>query len=70
MKKLDAVMTVLVVLGALNWGFVGLFTFDLFDFYCEQTAMNRAVYTLIGFAGFFKVIYWLRGNWTSQFRED
>ncbi len=52
MKKLDGVMMVLVILGALNWGLVGLFAFDLFDFFLEQPWLDRVMYTIVGFAGF------------------
>jgi len=69
MKKLDSVMTVLVIIGALNWGFVGLFNFDLFDFFFEQTNVDRVVYAIVGFAGLFKVIYWITGNWKTRFEE-
>ncbi len=70
MKKLDGVMMVLVILGALNWGLVGLFAFDLFDFFLEQPWLDRVMYTIVGFAGFFKVIYWMRGNWKTRFEEN
>lgn len=70
MKKLDGFVTVLVILGALNWGFVGLFGFDLFDFVLEQYWLDRFFYTLVGFAGLFKIIYWIRGNWKTQFVDN
>ena len=70
MKKLDGVMMVLVILGALNWGLIGLFSFDLFDFFLEQPWLDRVMYTLVGFAGLFKVIYWMRGNWKTRFEEN
>jgi uncharacterized membrane protein YuzA (DUF378 family) len=42
----------LVVVGALNWGLVGLFQFDLVAelFGGPETAASRAVYTLVGLA--------------------
>lgn len=69
MKRIDNVVTVLIVLGALNWGLVGLFNFDLFDFFFENSTADRTLYTIIGLCGLFKVIYWVTGNWQTRFEE-
>ncbi len=69
MKRIDSVAMFLTILGALNWGLIGLFTFDLFDFFFEQTLVDRIIYIIIGFAGLFKVIYWITGNWKTKFEE-
>ena len=40
---------ILVLIGALNWGLVGLFDFDLVAFlFGEMSLLTRFVYTLIG----------------------
>lgn len=40
---------VLVLVGALNWGLVGLFDFDLVaTIFGEMTTLSRAVYILVG----------------------
>lgn len=43
----------LVIIGALNWGLVGLFGFDLvaFLFGGQMSLVSRIVYTLVGIAG-------------------
>ncbi|MBP2019133.1 uncharacterized membrane protein YuzA (DUF378 family) [Symbiobacterium terraclitae] len=43
----------LVVIGALNWGLIGLFGFDLvaFLFGGQMSLISRIVYTLVGIAG-------------------
>ena len=39
----------LVLIGALNWGLVGTFNFDLVAFlFGEMTVMTRIVYILVG----------------------
>ena len=50
---LDRAALLLVIIGALNWGAVGLFGFDLVAFIGGgQTAvLSRIVYTLVGIAG-------------------
>ena len=52
-RALNLLALVLVVVGALNWGLVGLAQFDLvaFLFGGPSAALSRAVYTLGGLAG-------------------
>lgn len=53
MKPLHWIALVLVVIGAVNWGLVGLFQFDLVAtlFGGTSAAMSRIVYTAVGIAG-------------------
>lgn len=40
---------ILVLIGALNWGLVGLFNFDLVAaIFGDMTILSRLVYTLVG----------------------
>ena len=50
---LDKASLVLVIIGALNWGSIGLFKFDLVAWIVGgQTAvLSRIVYTLVALAG-------------------
>ncbi|HSX38243.1 MAG TPA: DUF378 domain-containing protein [Chlamydiales bacterium] len=67
MTKIDATAMVLVIFGALNWGFVGLFHIDLIDLFFENAGVDRLIYLLIGTAGVFKIIYFLTGRWKTHF---
>jgi len=52
MRALNIIALVLVVVGALNWGLVGLFNFNLVSaIFGEMTALTRVVYVLVGIAG-------------------
>jgi len=50
-------MTVLAIIGAINWGLIGLFNFNLVDAILgggshEETSLaSRIVYSLVGLAG-------------------
>lgn len=60
MKILSLICFVLIVVGALNWGLVGLFNFDLVaTIFGSMTMLSRIVYIAVGLAGvvtiFFKV---------------
>lgn len=59
MRSIDVLTMVLVLAGALNWGLVGLFHFDLVAALLgDATLLSRLVYTVIGAAGLFQVLQW------------
>ena len=47
---IDKVALTLAVIGALNWGSIGLFGFDLVAFLCggQMGTVRRVIYTLVG----------------------
>ena len=59
-KPLDLITLVLVIVGALNWGLVGLFKFDLVaaivgkDF-GEVNILSRIVYVLVALSGIYQL---------------
>ena len=50
---MDTIALALSIIGALNWGSIGIFKFDLVAAICGgQTAtLARVIYTLVGLAG-------------------
>lgn len=58
MKSLNAVTLILVILGALNWGLMGLFQLDVVAtlFAGPQTTLSRILYILVGLAGLYQVV--------------
>jgi uncharacterized membrane protein YuzA (DUF378 family) len=56
MKTVNIISSVLVIVGAVNWGLVGLARFDLVAAifgmqFGETSALTSAVYTLVGLSG-------------------
>ena len=53
MKIINKIALVLVIIGALNWGLVGLFSFDLVAWLFGGAGMllSRIVYVLVALAG-------------------
>ena len=49
----DKICLIIVIIGALNWGLVGLFQFDLVAWAFGGTAaiISRIIYTVIALAG-------------------
>ena len=50
---MDRIALILTIIGALNWGSIGLFQFDIVAWICGgQTAIvSRIIYTLVALAG-------------------
>ncbi len=49
----DRIALVLSIIGALNWGLIGIFKFDVVAWICggQTAAVSRVIYTLVGLAG-------------------
>lgn len=58
MKTVDWIATALVVVGALNWGLVGVADFNLVTALLGQTALASIVFALVGVAGVYFVARW------------
>ncbi len=56
MATLQKVALVLTIVGAINWGLVGLFDFNLVAaLFGEENIVARIIYVLIGIAGIINV---------------
>lgn len=53
MKIIDRIALLLTIIGALNWGSVGLFQFDIVGwlFNGADSLISRIIFTLVGVAG-------------------
>ena len=63
MRQLDVLATVLVIVGALNWGLVAVARFDLVAAlfgmrFGETSAVTAVVYGLVGLAGLYRAVAW------------
>ena len=49
----DRIALLLVIIGAVNWGLIGIFQFDLVAsvFGGQAATLSRIIYTLVGAAG-------------------
>ena len=59
MKILTAIASILIVIGALNWGLYGLTNVDLIEkfFGGLKNPIGKFLYILIGLAGLYSLIY-------------
>ena len=65
MKVIEPVAAVLVIVGALNWGLVGVAKFDLVAAlfgltFGEVSPLTAVVYGLVGAAGLYQAFSWKR----------
>ena len=52
MKVIDKIALLLIVIGAINWGLVGIFKFNLVDtIFGELSVITRIIYALVGISG-------------------
>lgn len=53
MKIIDRIALLLTIIGALNWGSVGLFQFDIVGWLFDgaDSLISRIIFTLVGVAG-------------------
>ena len=52
MKVLDIIALILVIIGAINWGLIGFFNFNLVSaIFGDMTIISRIIYALVGISG-------------------
>ena len=60
---MDRLSLLLVIIGAINWGLVGLFQFDLIAFlFGGQAALVSACCTIVGAAGLWSISMLFTGH--------
>ena len=56
MKVLDIVVTALLLIGALNWGLIGFFGFNLVTtLFGEAGVISRVIYAVVGLAALYEI---------------
>lgn len=58
MKGLDITALLLVIIGAVNWGLIGFFRYDLVSsLFGTGTALTRIIFALVGLAGLYSLSF-------------
>ena len=62
MDMLDRLALILVIIGAVNWGSIGLFQFDIvaWAFGGAASAVSRIIYTIVALAGIWCISLFFR----------
>ena len=63
MKIIDKIALALVIIGAVNWGLIGLFNFNLVDtLFGAMSIISRIVYIFVGVSG----LWCIKALFTSE----
>ena len=58
MKAINFIALLLIIIGALNWGLIGFFGFNLVEtIFGESVVWSRIVYAIIGLAGLWSLSF-------------
>ncbi|MBR0350486.1 MAG: DUF378 domain-containing protein [Clostridia bacterium] len=56
MKVIDTIALLLVIIGAINWGLIGIFNFNLVDtIFGVGSVVSRVIYALVGISGLWSI---------------
>ena len=56
MQTLQKVALIFTIIGAINWGLIGLFDFNLVSaIFGDATALSRIIYTIVGISGLINI---------------
>ncbi|MCM1158951.1 MAG: DUF378 domain-containing protein [Bacteroidales bacterium] len=63
MKALDYTVLTFVLIGAINWGLIGFFDFDLVStLFGQMSILTRIIYAVVGIGGLYAISYYGRMN--------
>ena len=58
MKVLDYIALILVIIGAINWGLIGFFSFDLVRvIFGDMSLVSRIIYAAVGISGLYSLSF-------------
>ena len=61
MKVINLVTLLLIIIGGLNWGLVGLFSFDLVAaIFGSGSLLSRLVYILVGLSAVWQIVPFIK----------
>ena len=56
MQTLQKTALIFTIIGALNWGFIGIFDFNLVEaVFGEASVLSRVIYSLVGITGLINI---------------
>lgn len=67
-KLIDAIALTIAIIGAVNWGLIGFFDFNLVaSVFGSMTWFSRTIYALVGICGLYLICFYLRlGSSTNE----
>ena len=60
-KFIDSFALTIAIIGAVNWGLIGIFKFDLVAFlFGDMSWLSRIVYILVGICGLYLLTFFMK----------
>ena len=60
-RIIDYAALTVAIIGAVNWGLIGLFRFDLVAFiFGDMSWLSRIVYALVGLCGLYLITFYMK----------
>ena len=67
MKAVDIIALILIIIGAINWGLIGFFQFDLVAaIFGDMSTFSRIIYAIIGIAGLYSISFFARDKFKNN----
>ena len=67
MAVIDKIALALVIIGALNWGLIGVFSFDLVAWlFGAMAVVTRVIYTLVALGGIWSISLLFRNERVTE----
>ena len=68
MTFLKNLALILVIVGAINWGLIGFFKYDLVSslFGGQYAAISRTIFAIVGIAGLYAISFFFRNRTSTQ----
>ncbi len=61
MRSLNIITLLLVIIGAINWGLIGFFQFNLIDtIFGVGTVFSRIIYAIVGICGLYAISFFAK----------
>ena len=67
MKVLDNIVLILIITGAINWGLIGFFHFDLIAaLFGNMTPLSKIIYVLVGLGGLYAISFFAKRQYIEH----
>ena len=67
MKILDSIVLILVIVGAVNWGLIGFFQYNLVNsLFGSMPMLERVIYALVGIAGLYSLSFFGKSRYINS----
>lgn len=66
MEIIKKIALALTIVGALNWGLIGIFNINLVTLLIKSTMINNLIYIIIGIASLVSIAYFFEEKMTHE----